>query len=139
MEGAHGRQDRRGIRALGPTGLAPDQYGATAHRLGPRVLAAAHALQCGIGIPVHKVPVVLAALTGVSLTQGALAQDALRRAASMVGTAYEQLLTAVPAMPVVHTDDTGCRVGGEPAYLMAFETDAATIYQIRARHRHEAV
>ena len=40
---------------------------------------------------------------------------------------------------MVHTDDTGWRVGGEPAYLMAFETDAATVYQIRPRHRHEEV
>jgi hypothetical protein len=42
-------------------------------------------------------------------------------------------------MPVVHTDDTGWRVGGEPAHLMAFETEAATVYQIRPRHRHEEV
>jgi transposase len=119
--------------------LAPDPYGATAHRLGPRVLAAAHALHYGVGIPVRKVPAVLAALTGVSLTQGALTQDALRRAAGAVGIAYEPLRTAVPAASVVHTDDTGWRVGGEPAYLMAFDTDAATVYQIRPRHRHEEV
>lgn len=52
--------------------LALDQYGATAHRLGARVMAAAHALHYGVGIPVRKVPAVLAALTGVQLTQGAL-------------------------------------------------------------------
>jgi hypothetical protein len=45
----------------------------------------------------------------------------------------------VPEAPVVHTDDTGWRVGGEPASLMAFDTDAATVYQIRPRHRHEEV
>jgi hypothetical protein len=39
----------------------------------------------------------------------------------------------------VHTDDTGWRVGGAPAYLMAFDTDAATVYQIRSQHRHEEV
>jgi transposase len=119
--------------------LAPHQHGATAHRLGPRVLAAAHALHYGVGIPVRKVPAVLAALTGVSLTQGALTQDALRRAAGAVGRVYAQLRAAVPAAPVVHTDDTGWRVGGEPAYLMAFETDATSVYQIRPRHRHEEV
>ena len=36
--------------------LAPDHAGATAHRVGPRVMAAAHALHYGIGIPVRKVP-----------------------------------------------------------------------------------
>lgn len=119
--------------------LAPDQYGATAHRLGPRVMAAAHTLHYGLGIPVRKVPAVLAVLTGVHLTQGALTQDALRRTADTVGAAYEQLRAAVPAAPVVHTDDTGWRVGGESAFLMAFETDAATVYQVRPRHRHQEV
>jgi transposase len=41
--------------------------------------------------------------------------------------------------PVVHTDDPGWRVGGEPAHLMACETDAVTVSQIRPRHRHDEV
>jgi hypothetical protein len=48
--------------------VAPAQSGATAHRLGPRVLAAAHGLHYGVGLPVCQVPAVLAALTGVQLT-----------------------------------------------------------------------
>jgi hypothetical protein len=119
--------------------LARDQYGATAHRLGPRVLAAAPVLHDGVGIPVRKVPLVMAALTGVRLTQGAVTQDAWRRAVGAVGTAYEQLRAVIAETPVVHTDDTGWRVGGEPAHLMVFETEAATVYQIRSRHRHEEV
>jgi hypothetical protein len=107
--------------------------------MGARVMAAAHAVHYGVGIPVRKVPAVLRLLSGVQLTQGALTQDALRRAAGAVGTAYTQLRAAVPAAPVVHTDDTGWRVGGEPAHLMAFETDAVTVYQIRPRHRHDEV
>ena len=102
-------------------------------------MAAAHVLHYGLGIPVRKVPAVLAVLTGVHLTQGALTQDALRRAADTVGAAYEQLRATVPAAPVVHTDDAGWRVGGEPAFLMAFETEAATGYQVRPRHWHVEV
>jgi transposase len=119
--------------------VAPDQAGATAHRVGERVRAAAHALHDGIGIPVRNVPLVLAALTGVPLTQAAITQDALQRAAGAVGTADQALRAAVSETPVVHTDDTGWRVGGEPAHLMAFETDAATVDQIRPRHRHQEV
>jgi transposase len=119
--------------------VAPDQYGATAHRLGARLRAAAHTLHYGVGIPVRKVPAVVHALTGVRLTQGALTQDALQHAEGSLGTAYKGLRAAVPAAPAVHTDDTGWRVGGEPAYLMVFETDGATVYQIRPRHRHEEV
>ena len=119
--------------------VAPDQYGATAHRVGDRVMAAAHGLHYGVGLPVRKVPVVLEALTGVTVTQGAITQDAMRRAQDVVGDVYEQLRAAVPEHPVVHTDDTGWRVGGKAAYLMAFETDEATVYRIRPQHRHEEV
>ena len=60
--------------------LAPDQFGATAHRLGPRVKAAGHVLHYRVGIPVRKVPEVLEELCGVSVTQSALTQDALKQA-----------------------------------------------------------
>jgi hypothetical protein len=82
---------------------------------------------------------VLEVLTGVELTQGALTQDALRRAQGEVGEAYESLRTSVQDRAQVHTDDTGWRVGGENAYLMAFETDQETVYQIRPKHRNEEV
>jgi transposase len=119
--------------------LAPDQYGATAHRLGARVRAAAHTLHYGGGIPLRKVPVVLSVLTGVQLTQAALTQDALQQAEGPLGAAYECLRAAVPEAPVVHTDDTGWRVGGEPASLMTFETEGPTVSQSRSHHRHEEV
>ena len=119
--------------------VAPDQYGASAHRVGRRVMAAAHVLHYGVGVPVRKVPAVLRALTGVELSQGAISQDALRRARGAVGDAYHKLRGSVRASPLVHTDDTGWRVDGRPAFLMAFETDEATVYQVRARHRNEEV
>ena len=102
-------------------------------------MAAAHVLHYGVGIPVRKVPSVLRVLTGVELTQSAITQDAMRRAQFRVGRAYETLRASVRDSPRVHTDDTGWRVGGERAFLMAFETDEATVYQVRARHRNEEV
>ena len=119
--------------------LASDQYGATAHRLGPRAMAAAHALHYQVGIPVRKVPQVLGLLTGLELTQGAITQDALRRARGNVGQKYQELRAGVGRAPVVYTDDTGWKVGGENAHLMAFDTDQATVYQVRAWHRHQEV
>jgi transposase len=119
--------------------IGSDQHGASAHRLGDRVKAAAHVLHYGVGVPVRRIPAVLRALTGVEVSQGAISQDALRRSADAVGEAYRTLRTSVRASPVVHTDDTGWRVGGEPAFLMAFETEEATVYQVRARHRNEEV
>ena len=120
-------------------GLAPDQTGATAHRVGPGLMAAAHALHYGIGVPVRKVPAILNELSGVTITQSAITQDALRRAEGAVGLAYEELRTGVREAPVVHTDDTGWRIGGQNAFLMGFDTDRATVYQIRYQHRNEEV
>jgi transposase len=119
--------------------LAPDQYGATAHRVGQRVMAAAHTLHYQMGMPVRKVPAVLETLTGLKLTQGAITQDALRQARGQVGIAYQQLRRSVGESPTVYTDDTGWRVGGESAHLMAFDTDQTTVYQVRPRHRHQEV
>ena len=102
-------------------------------------MAAAHMLHYGVGIPVRRVPTVLRALTGVELSQSAITQDALRRVQGAVGEAYRGLRESVRESAVVHTDDTGWRVGGESAFLMAFETDDATVYQVRSRHRNEEV
>lgn len=126
------------VRGTAP-GLAPDQYGATAHRAGPGVMAAAHALHYGVGIPARRVPGVLRELTGVTIPQSALTQDALRRAKGGVGAEYEKLRTAVQEAACVHTDDTGWKVGGKTAFLMGFDTDRETVYQIRPQHRNEEV
>src|ERR671915_148048 len=119
--------------------LAPDQYGATAHRLGTRAKAVAHILHYQVGIPVRKVPLVLELLAGLELTQGGITQDALRWAKGSIGQKYQELRAGVRESPVVYTDDTSWKVGGESAHLMAFDTDLVTVYQVRPRHRHQEV
>src|SRR5206468_3200039 len=93
----------------------------------------------GLGVPVRKVPAVLRLYTGVQLTQSALTQDARRRCAGPLGQEYQELRDDIPNAPIVSTDDTGWRVGGERAHLMIFETDTATVFQDRERHRNEEV
>src|SRR3954462_12987113 len=126
------------VRAPHPD-LAPDQYGATAPRMGPRVMAAAHATHYGLGVPVRKVPAVLQLYTGVRLTQSAITQDASRRASGPIGREYQSLRAQVPTSEVTYTDDTGWRVRGENAQLMIFVTDTATVFQVRPQHRNEEV
>ena len=138
--GCGGRLEHEGVRVVYATDIPPiPRPQVTGYRVGRRVMAAAHVLHYGVGVPVRKVPAVLRALTGVELSQGAISQDALRRARGAVGDAYHKLRGSVRASPLVHTDDTGWRVDGGPAFLMAFETDEATVYQVRARHRNEEV
>ena len=119
--------------------VAGDQYGATAHRVGPRVKAAAHAVHYGLGVPVRKLPAIVREFTGIQVTQSALTQDALKKAEGVVGNVYQELRASVASAPVVYTDDTGWRIHGKPAQLMTFDTDQATVFQIRNRHRNEEV
>jgi len=119
--------------------VAADQYGATAHRLGPRIKATAHALHYEHGIPVRRLPAILQEITGITVTQSAITQDALKQSAGPVGARYRELRAEVRQAPVTYTDDTGWRVGGDGAYLMAFDTDQATVYQIRPQHGNEQV
>ena len=39
--------------------VAPDQYGASSHRMGKRVMSAAHVLHHSVGVPVRKIPSIL--------------------------------------------------------------------------------
>lgn len=56
--------------------VASDQYGATAHRIGERVKAAAHTVHSGMGVPVRKLRAILREFTGIEVTKSALTQDA---------------------------------------------------------------
>ena len=128
----------RKVRGQHPE-IAPGQQGATAHRIGPRVKALAHVLHYMHGVPVRKTPAIIEDLTGVRLTQGAITQDAMKQSEDAVGASYAALRASVQEQTVVHTDDTGWRVGGEAAYLMAFVNQSLSVYQIRPRHRNEEV
>lgn len=119
--------------------VAADQYGATAHRVGERAKAVAHTLHYGWGVPQRKVPTILQALCGLQMTQGALNQDAQRKTGGVVGAAYRQLRAEMPHAPVVHTDDTGWRIGGASAHLMVFTHPQTTVFQVRWQHRNEEV
>ncbi len=128
----------RRVRGQHPD-IAPGQQGATAHRVGPRIKALAHTLHYEHGVPVRKTPAIIEDLTGLRLTQGAITQDAMKQTRGAVGVTYEALRASVQEQPVVHTDDTGWRVGGEPAFLMAFVNPSLSVYQVRPQHRNEEV
>lgn len=128
------------VRAKHPD-VAEDQRGATAHRYGDGVMARAHLLHYGLGIPVRKVPKVMRALTGIRITQSAITQDAQRRTAGPVGEAYKDLRNAVRGSPgPVHTDDTGWSTAGERRSITVYDADnGITVFTIMYRRRNEEV
>lgn len=134
------RRCKRNVRGR-HSEVASDQFGATAHRLGPRAQAAAAILHYEDGIPHCKVPRVLDSLTGLQVTKSALIQSALRLGTGQgaVARQNQQLREEAKEQPVIHTDDTGWRVNGKPAQMMVFESPSQVVYQIRPRHRNEEV
>ena len=133
-------QCRRTARGTDPE-VAPDQSGATAHRLVPRAQAAMGLLHYDCGLPTRRVPQVLRYLTGLSVTQSAVTQAALRAGTKggPVQRVYQQIRRRMPHEPVVHTDETGWRENGHPRHLMVFEAPERVCYQIRPQHRNEEV
>ena len=128
------------IRASHPE-LADDQYGASAHRLGPGVMAQALTLHYHQGLPLRKVPGVIKEAFGIELTQSALTQTAIKLSSEdgEVGREYARLRALIEQAEVVNTDDTGWKVGGEKAQLMNFSTPETAVYQIRDHHRSNEV
>jgi hypothetical protein len=127
------RCERCGQRVRGQhPEVAPDQYGATAHRVGPRVKAAAHTVHYGMGVPVRKLPAILREFTGIAVTQSALTQDALQKSEGVVGNAYQEV--AVPAANLKHRGLIGIeghQMGGLPV-----NPPARVIGVDRRRGRH---
>jgi transposase len=128
----------RQVRGRHPA-VAEDQRGATAHRLGPRLVATAHQLHYGLGIPVRKLPALFREITGVELTQSALTQAALRQAKRSALAAADQVRHEAAQAPAIHVDPTGWRVQGESAQLAVYVTRHAALYQITPRFRNDEV
>jgi hypothetical protein len=80
-------------------------------------------------------------LTDISITQSALTQRAkkLCEKEGCLGRVYTGFREEIRREPVVNTDDTGWRTGGQPSYLMGFFTPLLAVYQVRDRHRHQEV
>ena len=58
--------------------LPEDQFGATAHRVGPRVRSLGHLARMEFGVTQRKTPALIKEVCGIELSQSALNQDALK-------------------------------------------------------------
>ena len=125
------------IKGLHPD-IAATQHGATAHRLGKRLIASGLALQYAFGITARKVPLILEMLTSTRVTQSALTQQAVKQGnlkSGIIGSTYKSLREAVQHSDLVNTDDTSWWLTGKSAFLMGFKTNSSVVYQIREQHR----
>ena len=121
--------------------LPEDQFGATAHRVGPRVRSLGHLARMEFGVTQRKTPALIKEVCGIELSQSALNQDALKHGSEegLVGMIAKTIKEEVGKSPRVHTDDTGWKIGGKGAQMMGFFSGENAYYQIRMRHRAEEV
>jgi transposase len=106
-----------------------DALGAAASQLGPDAQAAVVQLNKEAGLSHGKISACLRTLFGISLTRGASAQIVLR-AAVRLRPCYQQVREAIAQSEELYADETGWRVGGQPAWLHVWVGEQATCYAI---------
>lgn len=128
-----GHCQRCGKRAQGRHPLqTSDALGAAASQVGPDAQAAVATRNKEAGLSHAKIATCLESLFGIDLTPGASAQIVLR-AAERLGPAYEEIRQATGDAEQLSVDETGWRLGGQPAWLHVWVSARATCYAIDRR------
>jgi transposase len=133
----HCRQCGRRVQGRHPLQTS-DALGAAASQVGPDAQAAIVTLNKEAGLSHGKVAACLGALLGLDLTRGASAQIVLR-AADRLRPAYAEVREATRQAERLAVDETGWRVGGQPAWLHAWVSERATCYAVDRRRSADAL
>lgn len=125
-----GCRDGCGCRLRGRHPLqTSDALGAAGSQIGPDAQAAVVTLNKEAGLSHGKIADLFDSLFGIKLTRGASAQIVLR-AADRLAPAYEEIRSEIRDADRLTVDETGWRVGGQPAWLHAWVGERATCYVI---------
>jgi transposase len=128
-----------GVRVQGRHALqTSDALGAAASQLGPDAQAGVVVLNKEAGLPHGKIARFYKTFFGIDLTRGACAQIVLR-AAGRLQPAYQEVLEDLRVGAALTPDETGWRVGGQPAWLHAWVGERATGYVIDPQRSADAL
>jgi len=120
----------------------PDQIsgatGAAGVVIGPRAKALAANLKHRFGASYAKVCEALNDAFNLKVTRSAWCQ-ADQRLATQAKPVYEALIQALQSCAVVHSDETGWRIGTLSAWLWVFTNQQITVYTIETSRGHEVV
>jgi len=120
----------------------PDQIsratGAAGVVIGPRAKALAASLKHRFGASYAKVCEALNDAFNLKVTRSAWCQ-ADQRLAIQARPVYETLIQAIQACTVVHSDETGWRIGQLSAWLWVFTNQQITVYTVETSRGHEVV
>jgi transposase len=112
--------------------------GAAGVIVGPRAKALAADLKHRLGASYEKVCETLNDAFGLRVTRSGWCQ-ADQRLAEQARPVYAELIEALRACVVVHSDETGWRIGLLSAWLWVFTERHITVYAIRDNRSHEVV
>ena len=115
-----------------------DALGAAASQVGPDAQAAATILHTQMGLSHGKVATIFDSLFGIKLTRGASCQIGLR-AATKLEPDYKRILDDLKTSTMIVPDETGWRIGGQPAWLHVGVGDRATVYTIDSQRSAEVL
>lgn len=120
----------------------PDQIsqatGAAGVVVGPRAKALAADLKHRFGASYEKVQEVINDTFGLKVTRSAWCQ-ADQRLGMQARPVYQALIQALQSCAVVHSDETGWRIGVLSAWLWVFTNRQITVYTIETSRGHEVV
>ena len=120
----------------------PDQTGtakgAAGVQIGPNVIALAADLKHRLGLSFRKICDLLATHWGLHVTAGGLVQ-AIGKLAKRAGPTFEGMVEKARASPVIHSDETGWRIGGQGAWLWVFTNPILTVFAIRKSRGHQVI
>jgi transposase len=115
-----------------------DALGAAASQLGPDGQAAIATLNKQAGLSHGKLVACFDTLFGIDLSRGASAQIVLR-AGERLEPAYQEIQQATQEAERLVVDETGWRVGGEPAWLHVWVSEPATCYAVTPQRSADAL
>lgn len=120
----------------------PDQIskaiGAAGVVIGPRAKALAADLKHRFGASYGKVCEVINDAFGLNVSRSAWYQADQRLGKQAEGV-YQELIAAIRTCSVVHSDETGWRIGALSAWLWVFTGQTITVYAIEKSRSHQVI
>lgn len=133
----YGGRCRRRMRSRHPEQIS-EATGASGVLIGPRAKALAADLKHRLGVPFAKICEVLDVGFRLKWTRsGACQADA--RLAEQARPVYQELIELIRQCAVVHSDETGWRIGTLSAWLWVFTNRQVTVYTIKESRGQDVV
>ena len=111
--------------------------GAAGHQIGPTALGLAAQLHYDQGVPFEKVAEILAQL-GLKVSKAGLVR-AMHRIGERAKETFHELLREVLRQDILHIDETGWSINGEPHYLWVISGGDVTVYFVRKTRSSDEV